>query len=88
MDTFQEVAGAKGAFKFYIDGQWKESESGDTVSVLNPQTNEEAFKVQSCTQVRAHVPAFARHASPQCGSTASACFACVRACAIKRPIRA
>lgn len=39
-----------GVYKFYADGEWKESTSGKTVSIIDPTTREVAYKVQACTQ--------------------------------------
>jgi glyceraldehyde-3-phosphate dehydrogenase (NADP+) len=32
-----------------MDGEWRESSSGKTCGIKNPQTNETAFNVQACT---------------------------------------
>lgn len=42
---FKEVVNDDGSYKFYLNGQWKTSESGKTVKVLNPMTNEAVFYV-------------------------------------------
>ena len=34
----------------YIDGQWCEAESGDTIDVVNPATEEAFYRVASCGQ--------------------------------------
>ncbi|CAD7702106.1 unnamed protein product, partial [Ostreobium quekettii] len=46
---YDELAGAGGAFKFYVDGAWRESSSGKHVSIGNPTTQSIAFRVQACT---------------------------------------
>jgi len=49
---YDEIKTADGTFKYYVNGEWRASTSGKTVSVLNPSKgNTEAFKVQACTQV-------------------------------------
>lgn len=49
---YDEIKSSENVFKFYVNGEWRESTSGKTVSVLNPsKANEETFKVQACTQV-------------------------------------
>jgi glyceraldehyde-3-phosphate dehydrogenase (NADP+) len=55
MGFYDEIAAPQeNTFKYYADGQWKVSASGNTVSVLNPSRgNIEAYKVQACTQVSA-----------------------------------
>jgi glyceraldehyde-3-phosphate dehydrogenase (NADP+) len=50
MSAFSSIQSSNGAFKFLLDGEWKESASGKTVPVLNPQTGEPAFQVQSCSK--------------------------------------
>ncbi|GAB4822972.1 hypothetical protein N2152v2_010018 [Parachlorella kessleri] len=47
---YEQCLGASGAYKWYINGEWKESSSGKTVKILNPSTNDTAFEVQACTQ--------------------------------------
>ncbi|KAK4265359.1 hypothetical protein QN277_026421 [Acacia crassicarpa] len=37
-------------YKYYSDGEWKKSSSSITVSIINPTTREEQYKVQACTQ--------------------------------------
>ncbi|KAK4265360.1 hypothetical protein QN277_026422 [Acacia crassicarpa] len=36
-------------YKYYSDGEWKKSSSSITVSIINPTTREEQYKVQACT---------------------------------------
>ena len=43
---YEQCLGASGAYKWYINGEWKESSSGKTVKILNPSTNDTAFEVQ------------------------------------------
>lgn len=49
-DFYAECQAAGGALKFYRNGEWAESASGKTVSVLNPCTNAPAFQVQGGAQ--------------------------------------
>jgi hypothetical protein len=44
-DFYSECLG-NGAYKWYKNGQWLDSDSGKTVKILNPSTNEAAFFVQ------------------------------------------
>lgn len=37
-------------YKYYINGQWKYSDSKETISIISPYTNEEVGKVQAITQ--------------------------------------
>lgn len=43
---YDEIVASNGVFKYYVNGEWKESSSGKTVGVLNPTTNKNDFKVQ------------------------------------------
>ena len=43
---YSEIISASGAYKAFIDGEWRESTSGKTVSISNPTTEETAFTVQ------------------------------------------
>lgn len=47
---FFEAIATPTAFKFYLNGEWKESASGGTTGIKNPQTNEVAFNVQACNK--------------------------------------
>lgn len=40
-------------YKYYINGQWKYSDSKETISIISPYTNEEVGKVQAITQEEA-----------------------------------
>lgn len=39
-------AAGSGAFKYFVDGEWRESASGKTVPVLNPSTQAQEYAVQ------------------------------------------
>lgn len=47
---FFESIATPTAFKFYLNGEWKESATGATTGIKNPQTNEVAFNVQACNK--------------------------------------
>ncbi|MEW5304082.1 MAG: hypothetical protein WDW38_003422 [Sanguina aurantia] len=47
---YAPILASSGAYKFFINGQWKESTSEKTVSISNPTTLKTAFTVQACTQ--------------------------------------
>lgn len=47
---FFETIATPTAFKFYLNGEWKESATGATTGIKNPQTNEVAFNVQACNK--------------------------------------
>eukprot|EP00798_Chlamydomonas_sp_ICE-L_P013750 gene13750-19654_t len=49
-DVYSQMVTASGAYKYYINGQWKESTSGKTVQIINPTTMDVAYNVQACTQ--------------------------------------
>ena len=52
-DFYSEIKANSGAYKFYVNGEWKESKSGKVVPILNPSTNQTAFEVQGrCVQPR------------------------------------
>jgi glyceraldehyde-3-phosphate dehydrogenase (NADP+) len=44
--NISELTTPAGVYKYYKDGQWMESKSGKTVSILNPSTNAPCFQVQ------------------------------------------
>ncbi|CAD7704305.1 unnamed protein product [Ostreobium quekettii] len=46
---YEELPAGCGAYKFYLDGAWRESSSGKQVSISNPTTQGVAFRVQACT---------------------------------------
>lgn len=48
MSVFDSII-ASGTYKFYLNGEWRESASGKGVNIKNPQTNDTAFTVQACT---------------------------------------
>jgi glyceraldehyde-3-phosphate dehydrogenase (NADP+) len=50
MAAFPNMVAENGAYKYFVDGTWKESGSGGTVPIKNPQTNMPTFLVQACTQ--------------------------------------
>lgn len=43
---YDEVTASNGVYKFYSDGEWKETTSSRTVKILNPSTNEPVYQVQ------------------------------------------
>lgn len=45
-----ELICSNGSYKYYVNGEWKESTSGKTVGILNPQNNKAEYQVQACTQ--------------------------------------
>ena len=45
-DFYKDIVASSGAYKYYVNGEWKESTSGKTVPILNPSTNQAAYKVQ------------------------------------------
>lgn len=49
-DFYSEAIGADGAYKFYVNGEWRTSSSGKILSVSNPSTNTEAFRVQGAAR--------------------------------------
>jgi hypothetical protein len=49
MAFFKDLYATNGAFKFYVNGEWKESDSGKTVDIINPFTLQKEFKIQGHT---------------------------------------
>ncbi len=45
-DFYSDILASSGSYKFYLNGEWKESASGKTVAILNPATNQTAYTVQ------------------------------------------
>jgi len=43
---YSEIIAPSGAYKAFIDGEWRESTSGKTVAISNPTTEATAFTVQ------------------------------------------
>lgn len=43
---YSEIVASSGIYKYYVNGEWKESSSGRSVGVLNPTTNKTDYKVQ------------------------------------------
>jgi hypothetical protein len=48
--AFPEILAKCGSYRYLVNGEWKESSSGATVAIKNPQTNDTAFTVQACTR--------------------------------------
>lgn len=48
---YSEIISASGAYKAFIDGEWRESTSGKTVAIANPTTEATAFTVQGTDSV-------------------------------------
>jgi glyceraldehyde-3-phosphate dehydrogenase (NADP+) len=49
-DFVSEITVKEGTYKYYVNGEWKESTSGKTVGILNPQDNKPVYQVQACSQ--------------------------------------
>ena len=43
---YDDIKASSGMYKFYNNGEWKESTSGKGVSILNPTSNEAVYQVQ------------------------------------------
>jgi hypothetical protein len=53
---FSAIVGANNVYKFYVGGEWKESQSGKSVSNQNPTTRQTAFLMQGIrTNLAKHV---------------------------------
>ncbi|PWA68823.1 aldehyde dehydrogenase 11A3 [Artemisia annua] len=48
--VFDAIVAGDDVFKYYADGEWKVSNSGKSVPVVNPTTRKIQFLVQACTQ--------------------------------------
>ena len=48
---YDEIKASSGMYKFYGNGEWKESTSGKGVSILNPTSNEAVYQVQGESNV-------------------------------------
>jgi hypothetical protein len=48
-DFYKDIVASSGAYKYYVNGEWKESTSGKTVPILNPSTNQAVYQVQGET---------------------------------------
>ncbi|PNH04655.1 NADP-dependent glyceraldehyde-3-phosphate dehydrogenase [Tetrabaena socialis] len=49
-EFYKDILASSGIYKFYVNGEWRESASGKAVSISNPSTRQTAFQVQACTQ--------------------------------------
>ncbi|DBA67942.1 TPA: hypothetical protein ACH3X2_014141 [Trebouxia sp. C0005] len=47
---YDEILAKNGVYKYYGNGEWKETSSNRTVPVVNPSTLKKDFQVQACTQ--------------------------------------
>lgn len=45
-EFYAEIQAQTSAYKFYLNGAWKESSSGKTVAIQNPSTRQTAYTVQ------------------------------------------
>ena len=43
---YDEIKASSGTYKYYVNGEWKESTSDKSVGILNPTSNETVYKVQ------------------------------------------
>lgn len=43
---YSDIKASSGVYKFYVNGEWKESTSGKSVSILNPTSNQAVYQVQ------------------------------------------
>jgi hypothetical protein len=53
---YSDIKASSGVYKFYVNGAWKESTSGKSVSILNPTSNQAVYQVQGegqCMQLTA-----------------------------------
>lgn len=72
---YSDIKASSGTYKFYGNGEWKESTSGKSVSILNPTSNEAVYQVQGrslpivCT-------VFSFHGAMHLGSCTAACKEC------------
>ena len=55
---YDEILAKNGVYKYYVNGEWKESSSGKTVGVINPSTLKKDFQVQGA---RGAIARFAAH---------------------------
>ena len=53
-DFYSDILASSGSYKFYLNGEWKESTSGKTVAILNPATNQTAYTVQGMVAKNTH----------------------------------
>lgn len=49
-EFYKEIVAANGVFKTFINSEWVESASGNSVAIVNPTSNQKEFYVQACTQ--------------------------------------
>ncbi|KAG2500942.1 hypothetical protein HYH03_000767 [Edaphochlamys debaryana] len=49
-EFYKDILAPTGVYKFYADGEWRESASGKSVAILNPSTRHACYQVQACTQ--------------------------------------
>ena len=47
---YDEIVAKNGVFKYYGNGEWKETSSGRTVGVINPSTLKKDFQVQGASR--------------------------------------
>jgi len=43
---YDEIVAKNGVYKYYVNGEWKETSSNRTVPVINPSTLKKDFQVQ------------------------------------------
>ena len=43
---YDEIVASNGVYKYYVNGEWKETSSNRTVGVTNPSTLKKDFQVQ------------------------------------------
>ena len=51
---YNEIKASSGIYKYYVNGEWKESTSDKSVGILNPTSNETVYKVQGGDAL--HIP--------------------------------
>jgi hypothetical protein len=78
---YGDITSSSGVYKYLVDGEWKESSSGKTVSVINPTTQQPEYQVQGAPRPLPGPPARdARRSWPAACPCAAAAPATGRSC--------
>lgn len=49
-EFYAPILAASGAYKYYVNGEWRESASGKTVAINNPCTRQAQYQVQGASR--------------------------------------
>ncbi len=77
---YHDILSSSGVYKYFVDGEWKESSSGKTVPVVNPTTQQTEYQVQGA-RPRPPAAALPQYPPPPCPRACAAAAPAARGAA-------